>query len=375
MKIISKTEKRLLHELAEAGWDWEDEAESSDGEMDDISLFEDIEILHTADLLVKAARSNWHKYKHPRIRFIFTRVREGHDKEVDRLISKLRLVGGGDIKVEFDFAGSTLVTSDPPDIDTAVANLLPQDDDITDQVLLDTSVLIALVSDISHTRVESQLYHGADVLGQIRAEESGHSFVLRTAYPRLSGRKLMCTQEAVQQFSKINATIGSSTEVERAHLLLHGCRQDFQRLSIHPVPDGLMLPVQVLYDVDTTSSATPLVQNGSLPPIALEVQKHLCLPENQGTHLYGWISGLTVITGNRILAGKIVRIIEESLEQENNNRDYDNGPRICALPQNRALATKGPSRKKARKLARKGLWPQVEEDYVKQPHLDSALSE
>lgn len=325
-------------------------------------MLEDVEILRTANLLVRAARTNWHKYKHPRIRFVFTRIREGHDKEIDRLIKKLRLVGGDDIKVSFHFADSEWVCSDPPDVDTAVANLLPQHDGITDPVLLDTSVLIALSSDISHTRVEPQVYHGSDVLAQIKAEESGLAFLWRTAYPLIRARKLICTTEAARQFTKISETIGSSTEVERAHLLLCGRVEDFQRLSSHPVPNDLILPVQVLCDEDTTLSAQSLVHNGSLLPVALEIQEHLCLPENQGTHLYGWISGLTVITGNRVLAGKIIRTIEQSLERENNSRDYDSGPRICALPQNRALATKGPSRKKASKLASTGLWPPVKEE-------------
>ncbi|KAJ4396152.1 hypothetical protein N0V93_000370 [Gnomoniopsis smithogilvyi] len=363
LKVISKTEKRLLHELAEAGWDWGMEDEESDGDKDDDdSLFEDIEILRTATLLVKAARTNWHKYKHPRIRFVFTRIREGHNKEVDRLISKLRLVGGTDINVDLHFADSEWVSSNPLDIDSAIANLLPQIDDLTDPVLLDTSVLIALSSDISHTRVDPQVYHEADVLAQIKAEQNGLAFLWRTAYPHIRGRKLICTKEAAKQFTNISETIGSSTEVERARLLLHGRRGDLQRLSLHPVPEDLILPVQVLPDEETNLSVAPLVQNGSLLPVAMEVQKHLYLPENQGTHLYGWVSGLTVITGNRVLAGKIVQTIEQNLQRENNNRDYDNGPRICALPQNRALATKGPSYRKACKLARRGLWPPVNQE-------------
>lgn len=371
LKIISKTEKRLLHELAEGGWDWGVEADESSVEEEDNALFEDIEILRSATLLVRAARTNWHNYRHPRIRFVFTRIREGQDKEVDRLIRKLRLVGGEDISVAFHFADSEWVTCDPPDIDTAIANLLPQDDDITDPVLLDTSVLIALVSDISHTRVEQQVWHGVDVVAQIKAEQSGLAFLWHTAYPRIHGRTLLCTKEAFRQFSKINGIMGSPAEVERARLLFHGPLEDFERLSTHPVPKDLMLPVQILHDKETNFSAASLVQTGSLPPVALEIQRQLQLTENQYTHLYGWITGLTVITGNRVLAGKIVRIIEESLEQENNNRGYDHGPRICALSQNRALATRGPSRKKAHKLAQEGLWPLLESADGEMPYPES----
>ncbi|CAN8106309.1 unnamed protein product [Discula destructiva] len=354
LRVFSTSEKRLLHEMADAGWDWGAEDDESDDDEGDAALFEDIEIFRTAKQLVQASRMKWHNYRHPRIRLIFTRIQEGHNSEIDRLIQKLRsFVGVNDITVKLDFADSTLLAEEPPiDLDTAITNMLPQHD-TTSTVLLDTSVLVALASDISHTAMEKQLWHGADAYAQIQAEVDGRHFLL-TAYPRLRGRKLVCTAGASQQFLKITNTIGSQDEVARASHLLDGRWHDFQKLSIHPVPEDLMLPVQVVDEQTSNWSAASLVRDGILPPVAIEIGRHLC---GQGTHLYGWVKGLTVITGNRILAHKIVRIIEECLPEENNNCDYDKGPRICALSQNRALGTRGPSLKKARKLARQGLWP------------------
>lgn len=353
LRIISKDERKLLVEMAEGGWDWDvDEGEQDD--QDDAALYEDIETLRGVKDLADAARENWYNYHHPRIRVIFTRIREGQNTEVDRLIQKLRRAGGNDIGISVHCADSDWVTNDGPvDIDTAIPNLLPQADDITGTVILDSSVMIALVSDVSHARVQKLPWHGGDVQGHIDDEADGINFFPCAAYPRLRGRKLVCTRQAMEQFQKIALPMGSPTEVERARVLLEGSPQDFQKHSIHPVPDDFLLPVQVLPGDDEWLCTASLIRDGVLPPVATEVERHLVgAIGNMATHIYGWVSGLTVITSNRILARKIVRVVEASL-----TGDYDNGPRICALPYNRALATNGPGPKKARKLAQLGLWP------------------
>lgn len=353
LRIVSKDEKKLLFEMTEGGWDWD--ADEADGEdEDEAALYEDIEILRSAKDLADAARANWYKYRHPRIRIILTRIREGQNKDVDRLLRALRRAGGDDITIHVHCAGSDWVTNeDPVDIDTALPNLLPQGDEITGTVILDSSVMIALVSDVSHGQVEKLPWHGGDVQGHIDDEANGINFFTCGACPRLRGRKLVCTRQAMEQFQKIVQPMGSKTEVERARVLLEGGSRDFQKCSIHPIPDDLLLPVHVLPDEDKWLCTENLVRDGVLPPVATEVASHLVgVPGNMATHIYGWVSGLTVITSNRILARKVVRMVEASL-----SGNYENGPRICALPYNRALATNGPGPNKARLLAQKGIWP------------------
>lgn len=354
LKIISKGEKKLLIEMAEGGWDWDVDEDEDEDEEDD-ALYEDIETLRTAKELVQTARQNWHNYHHPRIRIILTRVRPGESKEIDRLIGKLRRVGGEHITVNVHCADSAWVTNQPPiDLDTAISNLLPQDDDLTRTLVLDSSVLIALVSDVSHLTMEKQVWHDGDVQSQIDDERNGINFFPSVAYPFLRRKKLVCTKQAAEQFHKIARTMGSPTELDRVKLLLGGSPRDFQKYSVHMVPDDLFLPVQVLAEEDTTGLCVhDLIRDGVLPPVASEVQRCLAgIAGNLATHLYGWIAGLTVVTSNRALSRKIVRIVEASLD-----RDYKDGPRICTLPYNRALATNGPGPKKARKLAQQGLWP------------------
>lgn len=354
LRIVSKSEKKLLLEMAEGGWDW-DVGEGEEDDQDDAALYEDIETLRTAKDLADAARENWCHYRHPKIRIIFTRIRQGQNTEVDRLIQKLRRVGGDDIVVDVHCAESDWVTNEGPmDIDAAIPNLLPRDGNLTETVLLDSSVMIALVSDVSHARVDKLPWHGGDVRGHIDDEAAGTNFFPCAAYPRLRGRKLVCTRQAMEQFQKIALPMGSPTEVERARVLFEGGPQDFQEYSVHTIPADFLLPVQVLPLEDSAwSPAADLVRDGVLPPVATEVEKHLIsVIGNMATHMYGWVSGLTVVTSNRVLARKIVRVVEASL-----TGDYVNGPRICALPYNRALATNGPGPKKARKLAQLGLWP------------------
>ncbi|KAL1859539.1 hypothetical protein Daus18300_009540 [Diaporthe australafricana] len=339
LRLVSKDEKRILLELAAGGWDWDDGEEDTEQE-DDSELFEDIPILRTAKELADTARKYWHDYHRPRIRILLNRVREGESKDVDRVVQKMRSVGGDDIIVTVDYADAPWASAQTlPDIDTAISRLVPVEDmsRFGSTVLLDTSVLIALISDISHATVDVQLWHSKDCKAQIQDEANGINFLTSQAYPPLRGKLLVCTKEAMEHFREITSTIASPTELERARLLYSGGPQDFQKLSIHPVPDDLMLPVQVLSE-ETDLRARDLVQTGKLPEVAIQAETHLLnVPGNRTTHLFGWASGMTVVTSNRSLAKRLVRVIENSLE-----RDYEDGPKMCTLPFNRALATKGP---------------------------------
>lgn len=349
LRIVSKDEKRILIEMTESGWDWgADEDEPVDQE-----VLEDMPLFRAAMDLVETAQKNWHHYRHPRIRIVFTRICEGDSMEIDRLIREIRGIDGRGISINVDCADSLWITRQPTlDIESALKNLVPDEQDASqlgDTVLLDTSVLIGLISDASHSVVKKEPWHNEDLRTQIDDEMNGTNFLTMNAYPRLRGRKLICTSEAMVHFQDISRLIGSPTERERARILLEGGPEDLQKLSIHPVPSDIALPVQVLHNQNTDLHASDLVRDGLLPPVAIDIEKHLLgVPGNRATHLYGWVSALTVVTSNRALAKKLVRMVETSL-----SGDYDTGPKICTLPYNRALATNGPGPKKARLLAQK----------------------
>ncbi|ROV95685.1 hypothetical protein VMCG_07635 [Cytospora schulzeri] len=344
LRIVSKDEKRIMMELAAGGWDWDWESDNdgeADGE-DDEELFEDIPLLRTAKELADTARQYWSDYHRPRIRILLTRIEEGQSKELDRVLQKMRRVGGDDISVAVDCASAAWFVENPPlGIDAAVISLVPAGFDyLGSTVLLDTSVLIALASDLSHSNVEVQPWHSTDCKTQVQDEANGINFLRSQAYPPLRGRRLVCTKEAVQHFREITTTIASTTELERARILFADGPVEYQKLSIHPVPSDLMLPVQVLQE-ETDLHARDLVDSGELPEVAVQIEKHLLgVPGNRATHLYGWRSGTAVVTSNRSLAKRMVRMVESSLD-----KDYEEGPKIFTLPYNRALSTKGPKQR------------------------------
>ncbi|ROV98790.1 hypothetical protein VPNG_08431 [Cytospora leucostoma] len=340
LRIVTKDEKRIFMELAAGGWDWDWDSDDEEAdEEDDAELFEDIPLLRTAKELTDTARQYWHDYHRPRIRILLTRIEEGQSRELDRVIQKMRRVGGDDITITVECAGSAWYVENPQvDIDMAVVNLVPVGiSGLSPTVLLDTSVLIALASDLSHSSVEVQPWHSIDCKTQIQDEANGINFLRLQAYPPLRGRRLFCTKEAAQHFRDITSTIASPTELERARILFAEGPDEYQKLSIHPVPADLMLPVRILEE-ETDIHAQDLVSNGELPEVAVQVEKHLlCVPGNRATHLYGWRTNTAVVTSNRSLAKRLVRMVESSLD-----RDYEDGPRIHMLPYNRALSTKGP---------------------------------
>ncbi|KUI58582.1 hypothetical protein VP1G_05854 [Cytospora mali] len=343
LRIVNKDERRIMMELAAGGWDWDWESDDEDAdEEDDADLFEDIPLLRTAKELADTARQYWNDYRRPRIRILLTRVEDAQGKELDRVIQKMRRAGGDDITITVECADAAWVSPDSQQgIDTAVINLVPAGiSGLGSTVLLDTSVMIAMASDLSHSSVEVQPWHSIDCKTQIQDEANGINFLRLQAYPPLRGRRLVCTKEALGHFREITSTIGSPTELERARILLAGGREELQELSAYPVPDDLMLPVQVL-DEETDLHAQDLVDKDELPAVAVQIEKHLLgVPGNRATHLYGWWSGIAVVTSNRSLANKMVRMVESSLDE-----DYEDGPRIFPLPYNRALSTKGPKQR------------------------------
>lgn len=355
IRIITKAEKRLLIEMAEGGWDWglDEDSSSEDNEQDgDDVLYEEIKTLRQGKELADLARAHWHEYRHPRIRIILTRITEGQNEEIDKFIGKLRRVGGNDVTVDVHCAGSEC--QPPIEVDTAVSNLLPRDSDLGDTVLVDTSVMIALVSDASHAKLETIAWMQKDVKMHIEDESKGNNFLPFLAVPRLRGKRLVCVEQAMDHFLAVTTKMGTETERERARLLFEGGPADLQKLSIHPVPEDLMLPLHVLPHEETDLAASALVCDGVLPAVAIEVERYLNrnVISTKATHLYGWVTGLTVVTSNRALPRKVMQMIEQSLTE-----DYENGPRIYALPYTRSLVTSGPSPKQSERLRRKGIWP------------------
>ncbi|PSR97692.1 hypothetical protein BD289DRAFT_425529 [Coniella lustricola] len=355
VRIITKSPERLSHEMIEAGWDWGvPRPVDMWEELDEEAFMHDLVTLRQVKQMVDVAKAHWHNFLHPRIRIIFTRVRRYQNADLDMVLEKIHRLGvRNDITIYVETAESEWVTNEAP-VDTAIAisNLLPRCPDVAElceMPLLDTSILIALVSDMCHGHVETEPWMSHDLQSHIKDEQDGNHFVpyfTDFVGPR---RSLRCTRPVADQLMEITTTMGTVTELERARILVSGgSSSDLQRLSCHPLIDKLPLPLEIIEPCDAEWSAKALVRDHILPHVALEVEKELdYMPSNCSTFLLGWALPCSIVTSNRALARKIVRSIEASLEN-----DYPCGPHILALSYNRALLTSGPSPRRQEELQR-----------------------
>jgi hypothetical protein len=339
LRVMGIDERRLLHEMAEMGWDWSAEDESDDdGDCD-------VPVAETVRQLVAAARVNRLNYRPPRLHIVFTRIAEGSNPEIDRLIRKLRAIPRQGVEVQIDCSNSTFLKTPPPSLQTALQNLVAQDlSSITPTVNLDCSILVALASDVTHSDIDIQPWHRRDVVFQIREEAELGSSLVKSLYPVLRSRGLVCTARAAQRFWEIVDTIATTAEAARAEILLPkagGTEKtseelvaELQALSDHPVDPNLRLPIDVV-KADLPDDLTAHFEAKGLPKSA-EFVSPILSELNRDIYLYGWVHQITTMTANNSLAKQIRLVVEEHRKD-----DDEAGPNIWVFPFTRALATKG----------------------------------
>lgn len=339
LRIFGIDQRRLLHEMAEMGWDWGGGDQSDDD--DDC----DVPVVETVRQLVAAAQANRHNYRHPRLHIVFTRIAEGSNSEIDRLLRKLRSLRRQGVEIQIDCSNSPFLATPPPPLETALRNLVAEDlSNITHTVNLDCSILVALASDVTHTNIEIQRWHRNDLVVQIREEAELGSSLVKALYPVLRSRRLVCTAMAAQRFCEIVDTIATKAEASRAEILLPRAGgpsktseylvAELQALSAHPVDTDLRLPIEVV-ETDVTGVRAPAAEEWGLPKSAESVSSVLS-ELNRDIYLYGWVHGIATMSANNSLAKQIRLLVEE-----NRTNDDEAGPRIWVFPFTRALATKG----------------------------------
>ncbi|KAK3936519.1 hypothetical protein QBC46DRAFT_321372 [Diplogelasinospora grovesii] len=375
LRVIGLNERQVLMQMARMGWDWEEEEEEEEDE-------DDISILRSVRRLVSASAANPYNYKPPRIRVIFTRIRSGgQSPDIDLLINQLRSLP----YVTVDCSDSQFLRSPVPDWETVAVERLMLDDmkGLTSTLNIDTTILINLASDISHTRVEIQEWHKPLIIQQIHSELSeeeeegggGGGTLHKKLYPALVGRRLVVTRPAAAQFLGIVRQIGSETENQRARLILDTntdltgdmiksegaaaggwsgkrgdeLRRGLQQLSIYPVPGDLHLPIQVIdtSTTDTTASeGSPGVGDEEREMERMSSVLRQLTRLNREVFLFGWRSGYTTVTGNNEAVKTIIRAIEDRSKRNKNKGEEGvvmmQGPTVWVYPYMRALITKGP---------------------------------
>ncbi|KAI4168397.1 MAG: hypothetical protein LQ343_006406 [Gyalolechia ehrenbergii] len=326
IKVSTVTESRLLFELAKAGWEHSDSDGDDDGllvnglahttlrdaePLDTQSLSrlqeEDdddrVEIVRQAEDLQKASVVHKVHYKHPTITFILPKISRSPPPEILRILDSIRSTG------------ATVLLGPPSmplDLPSVFQNLVPDSfHDLTPTLNIDCTILLALVSDLSHSATTPEPWFNKAISRQVELEKR-EQLLPSTLWPAMAGRTLVCTEEAAVRMNEIVNTIGTASERRRSDLLLlapgqeqHQSTEDlrttFAELSNYTVPNDWNLPIKVV-----ASGGDFLSQ---LPPAAKQVKESLTAI-NQSVFLYGWKTGWTTLTSNRTVVRQIEEIVE-----------------------------------------------------------------
>lgn len=345
IKVSLTNETRLLFEMAKQGWrndvssDSEDEwdnygDEDPDKSQDQAGNDGQLEFIKMAEKLSKEAQKTRVRYRHPRVTFVFPRMVENRVPEIDNILRDMRATG------------VTVLCADdlepaPPVTDVLEKLAINEFENFTSSLNIDCTILLGLVSDISHGHVPEQPWFNRAVRRQIQVEES-QRLLPDTLWPAMNGRELFCTQDAAKRMREIVDLIGTDTEKARTKIMMGDDKtkgkdqliNDFQVYSDHPVPNGWHLPIQI---VDTPVES--LLSSPALPEVAAAVAPHLSAI-NQSVFYFGWSSGYTTLTSNRTVLKQI-----ESLVEENRKTDDEAGPNVWLSTASRSLVAKEKDRK------------------------------
>ena len=328
IKVSTVTEHRLIFELSKAHWevadssDEEDDGtESSDRIGADQAILDRLELVQSIDSLMQASRAHRVRYRNPKVRLVLPKISNPPPPQLGPLLERLRSTGA---ILEID--GYNENKHDIENLKSSVfPKLLPSPHPpLTDTLNIDCTILLALVSDLSHT---SQLpvlpsYNEA-IRRQINLETRDH-LLPSSLWPAMSDKPLLCTEEAAKRMKEIVDTIGTPSERARTRLLLgeetdeegtplkdEKCRLELAKHSDYNVPPSFRIPISIKPPA-SPSQIESAIQTGLLPDVAIQISEGLT-DINRSVFMYGWINGLTTISSNRTVA----RWIENTIERSN----------------------------------------------------------
>lgn len=351
VKVSTMTEKRLLFEIAKEGW--ERYADYSDESGDDLDTASDmpaqstpqLELVRVAHDLQKASASSRIHFCHPRVRFVLPNIRRGVSKDVDAFIADL-LSTGASVECATDIINDPAKAFNPD----SLGQLLPSSaTKLTSSLNLDCTILLAIISDISHLEKHQispmshslhTTYHTA-IMRQIESEVS-EPMLPTEIYPLLAKRSLRCTTHATQRMREIVQCMGTTSERSRADIVLgegiyanQDCGQlriALSRESTHVTPDDLVLPITVVEvnmneycdpnhhsDTYPRSTHSPSRANPLSFPALIAQKSALKMklsPINASVFLYGWMQQMTTVTSNRAVAMGFIKTINDILDED-----------------------------------------------------------
>lgn len=352
-KVSSMTNKRLLYDMAKEAvycGDSSDEDDEDDGDVDGAAIGNgsgnkpengimldgvpldeiDIPLVKLARNLADAAQGYRIRSKAPDVYLVLPRMVRGEHASIDKILMICQTAG---VRV---LCSSDL--QDPAPLTPALLNqMAPSPRERLSEVFnLDTSVLVGLASDFSHTDVVPDAWFRKSHSDHAKLEQEEK--LLSLIFPILGERHLICTKEAAAAFRAIVDTIARPSEKARAELLIawddknisypqSGLSrkerlEQLQKLSLYPIPPGLQLPIRI--EGDEASSEGHLSEN------AAAAMKNIPNP-GRAVFAAGWANGHTTITCNSVAVKQLER------DLENLPALTDPWPSMWAFPTSRPL--------------------------------------
>lgn len=340
LRVSTLSEKRLLFDLAKLGWvndsdsdeDMPDVLPIGDDEDDDDE--DQVDIVKHARQLARAARANPIRGRPPKVHFVLTRIVTGKTKEVDYILDKIRATGAT-VHCANDIPPT-------PPLETVLPRLLiDRSHALSNTLNIDCTILLALISDISHQECPVLDWYPGEVRAQI-AEEAEEYLLPTHLYPAIASHPMVTTAEAAEQMNTIVDILATDAEKTRANILLAQGDQEgkspdelvreWKALSKHEPPQDFQLPICVVHNnIDTIIS--------KLPAVAATLSTELGAL-NRMIFLYGWAESLTTLSANRGRARQIETILNEQGLEEG-----EEGPHIWLCGESRSLIAKHGRRK------------------------------
>lgn len=353
IKVSTITEKRLLFEMAKAQWE-EADSSSEDAEDEELvtrktrpdrDIMARIDLVRTVDDLVRASRSHRIHYHNPSIRLVLPKIPESSPPGLSHLLDRIRSTGA-----IVDLGSPVQTNHTTEELPSKVfPRLLPsQHPPLTDTLNIDCTILLALVSDLSHAANHPILptYNDA-IQRQIELETREH-LLPTSLWPAMAKRALVCTEEAARRMREIVGTIGTPNERIRTELVLENVvggekqqpvddiRNEFAKYSDYDIPDSFQMPIKIVPTVSPAEIHTA-IEDGELPSVGQQVADGLT-DINSSVFMYGWVKGITTVSSNRSVA----KWIETTIEQDGNGI----GPDIWLREPARSLLGKEKERRK-----------------------------
>ncbi|KAI9901254.1 hypothetical protein N3K66_003071 [Trichothecium roseum] len=343
-------EARLARQMTDAGWSWGDH---KPGDQVDADEWEDIPFVSHVQRLVSASRINRWEYAFPNIILVLTAIdlTTAHT-DVKILLDQFRRLDSM-VKIEIYGSDSDFLKNPPP-LGVAIRNLLADPHaGLTPTLNLDHTILIDLISDITHLVLEPQEWQAPTTRAQIEEENMHEGGVMAaTLYSLLKGRKLECTQEVAKHFHEVLRTVGTSLERTRGRILvpdpskpflpsgLITTHEAFNARSFRPVPASVQIPITVRPVEYTMEAITSLADEGTLPPVAVKVCEPGGVarnfpPAKRSVYVHGWATGNTTLTSNKEISGQMKTWVEAA-----RTNDSEKGPRIWKVDVTRNLLAK-----------------------------------